>query len=254
MTAADVLLVERSGAVSTVTLNRPERRNAIDGALRTAIRETFAELDADDAIRVVILTGAGTAFCAGIDLADGAAAPDPARSRPVAEPLWRFTKPVVAAMNGPAVGGGLELALACDIRIAAERARFGLPEVRIGSLPGSGGTQRLPRIVGPGRAAAMILTGELIDAAAALASGLVTAVHPDDELAAAAADLAGRIAANAPLSLVAAKAALRAAEDLGLEAGRVVERDLWARLAATEDRAEGRAAFRERRPPRFTGR
>ena len=149
---ADVLLVERSGPVAIVTLNRPERRNAIDGALRTALSATFAELDADDAIRVVVLTG------------------------------------------------------------------------------------------------------ELIDAAAALASGLVTAVHPDGELAAAATDLAGRIAANAPLSLVAAKAALRAAEDLGLEAGSQVERDLWARLAATEDRAEGRAAFRERRPPRFTGR
>jgi E-phenylitaconyl-CoA hydratase len=249
----DSLLLTQDGAVATVVLNRPARRNAIDLAMRDRLREILAGLDADPAVRVVVLTGSGTAFCAGVDLTETASGPD-AGAKPVAEPLWSFRKPLIAAVNGPAVGGGLELALACDIRIAAASARFGLPEVRIGSLPGSGGTQRLPRIVGPGLAAWMILTGELVDAAKALRSGLVTEVVPDEALATAVADLAHRVAFNAPLSLVAAKEALRGAEELGFSAGQALERRLWSRLAATEDRAEGRAAFRERREPRFTGR
>ena len=249
---ADAVLVARHEAVATVTLNRPDRRNAIDQAMRDGLRSALDELDADAGVRVVVLTGAGRAFCAGVDLTEGA--PAPTLRPPVAAPLWAFRKPVIAAVNGPAVGGGLELALACDIRIAAASARFGLTEVRIGSLPGSGGTQLLPRIVGPGNAARMVLTGELVDAAEALWIGLVSEVVPDAELAAAAGTLAERIAQNAPLSLLAAKRALRAGSDLPFAEGQALERELWAELAASKDRAEGRAAFRERRPARFTGR
>jgi E-phenylitaconyl-CoA hydratase len=248
---AEVLITGRDAAVVTLTLNRPDRRNAIDQALRDALAAALAACDADPAVRAVVLTGAGTAFCAGVDLGEGTTVAD---RPPVAEPLWRFTKPIVAALNGPAVGGGLELALACDIRIAAQGARLGLTELKIGSLPGSGGTQLLPRVVGPGNAARMLLTGDLIETAEALRIGLVSEVVPPEELPAAAAALAARIAANAPLSLVAAKRALRTAAETGFSEGRAIERSLWAELAATEDRAEGRAAFRERRPPRFTGR
>jgi E-phenylitaconyl-CoA hydratase len=253
--SADVLLVERRGPVTTLTLNRPERRNAINHELRDALAAALHEADADPDARVVVLTGAGTAFCSGVDLSEGAAAADGSVTDrpPLAAPLWDFAKPVVAALNGTAVGGGLEIALACDIRICAAQARFGLTEAKIGSLPGSAGTQLLPRVVGPGNAAQMLLTGELIDAQRALSIGLVTEVVPDDELAAAAATLAERIASNAPLSLVAAKRAIRAALDLPFAQGQALERQLWAELAVTDDRAEGRQAFREKRPPRFVG-
>jgi E-phenylitaconyl-CoA hydratase len=251
--AAEAVLVSRRGAVATITLNRPDRRNAIDQAMRDGLAAALDALDADEAVRIVVLTGAGPAFCAGVDLAEGTPAGATARP-PVAAPLWAFRKPVLAAINGPAIGGGLELALACDIRIAATSAQLGLTEVRIGSLPGSGGTQLLPRLVGAGNAARMVLTGERIDAAEALRIGLVSAVVADEALAGAATAMADTIAENAPLSLVAAKQALRAALDLPFAEGQALERSLWAELAATEDRAEGRAAFRERRPPRFTGR
>jgi E-phenylitaconyl-CoA hydratase len=266
-----VLLVERRDAVATLILNRPDRRNAIDQAMRDALRATFDALDADRDVRIVVLTGAGPAFCAGVDLAEGPAtaagdgadvgasgSPGPGAGvtarPPVAAPLWSFRKPVIAAINGAAVGGGLELALAADLRIAAAEARMGLTEARIGSLPGSAGTQLLPRIVGPTVAARMLFSGELIDAAEALRVGLVSDVVAGDELAAAAAELADRVAASAPLSLLALKQALRAAMDLPFAEGQALERRLWAELAVTADRAEGRAAFREKRPPRFEGR
>ncbi len=250
----EVVRLARQGGVATLTLNRPERRNAIDQAMRDALAATLAELDGDGEVRVAVLTGAGPAFCAGVDLAEGPPRDGAAARPPVAQPLWAFRKPVVAAINGAAVGGGLELALACDIRIAASSARLGLTEVRIGSLPGSGGTQLLPRTIGPGAAARMLLTGELVDAAGALRLGLVSEVVMDRELAGAAAALAARIAEGAPLSLLAAKRALRAAADLPFAEGQALERRLWAELASTEDRAEGRAAFREKRTPRFSGR
>ena len=172
------------GAVACVTFNRPDKRNAIDDGMRTALADALAAWDADGAVRVVILTGAGTAFCAGVDLttpgnvAQGAAAPaNPIVARPrLTDPLDRFGKPVLAAINGVAVGGGLELALACDMRIAAATAKLGLPEVRLGSLAGSGGTQRLPHMIGRALAAQMLFTGEPITAERALAAGLVSEV------------------------------------------------------------------------------
>lgn len=168
-------------------------------------------------------------------------------------PLDAFSKPVIAALNGVAVGGGLELALACDIRIAATGARFGLTEAKIGSLPGSGGTQRLVGAVGRTFAAQMLFTGELVSAEQALAAGLVSELHAPDALMGRAFALAKTIAENAPLSLVAIKKALRAATDLPLAAGFELERALYGALTATQDREEGRKAFREKRKPSFQG-
>ncbi len=244
MVSAGAVEVEVAGGVGWVRLARPEKRNAITRAMRTELAEVFAALDADEAVRVAVLTGTGSAFCAGVDLTERAPA-DPAAPRLTA-PLDSFAKPAIAAVNGPAVGGGLELALACDVRVASATATFAVPEVRIGSLPGSGGVVRL-RAAAPAVAAWMVFTGEPIDAAEALRAGLVAEVVEPDALAGRVAALATAIAANAPLSLRAAKAVLRSGS---LDE----ERALWAELAATEDRAEGRAAFREKRPPRFRGR
>ena len=255
------LEITREGGVACLTLNRPDKRNAIDDATRDALAQAFAGFDADAAIRVVILTGAGTAFCAGVDLATPgnvpvhssmAASPIVTRARLTA-PLDAFNKPVIVALNGVAVGGGLELALACDIRIAATTARFGLPEVRIGSLPGSGGTQRLMGAVGRSLAAQMLFTGEPISAEQALAAGLVSELHAPDALMGRAFALARVIAENAPLSLIAIKKALRAATDLPLAAGFELERSLYGALTLTQDREEGRKAFREKRKPDFQG-
>jgi enoyl-CoA hydratase/carnithine racemase len=253
--------ITREAGVACLTLNRPDKRNAIDDAARAALTEAFAGFENDAAIRVVILTGAGTAFCAGVDLATPgnvpvhssiAASPIVTRARLTA-PLDAFNKPVIAALNGIAVGGGLELALACDLRIAATGARFGLTEVKIGSLPASGGTQRLVGAVGRTFAAQMLLTGELISAERALASGLVSELHAPDALMGRAFALAQVIAENAPLSLIAIKKALRAATDLPLAAGFELERSLYGALALTQDREEGRKAFREKRKPKFQG-
>jgi enoyl-CoA hydratase/carnithine racemase len=239
--------VSRRGGVAWVRLNRPEQRNAIDRAMRAALAEAFSELDLDDEIRIVVLTGEGPAFCAGVDLKEAPPAGGPFDVQRVSHPLDRFGKPVLAAVNGAAFGGGLELVLAADLRIAADTATFALPEVKIGSLPGSGGTQRLP----DGIAAKLLFTGDPIDAAEALRAGLVSDVVPAAELPGLAERIAGRVAENAPLSLRAAKLALRAAREQ--PAALTLERALWAFLSASSDRAEGRAAFREKRAPRFTG-
>jgi len=242
------------GMVARLTLNRPEKRNAIDPATRAALDETLRALDADDAVRVVVLTGAGTAFCAGADLASTAAdAPSPASRPRLVAPFETFAKPIIAAVNGIAVGGGLEIVLCCDIRIASTAARFGLPEVRIGSLPGSGGTQRLPLAVGTALAAQMILTGEPISAERALSAGLISELWEPERLLARAMEIAAVVAGNAPLSVKAAKRTLRAAIDQRIAEGLALERRLFDELAQTEDRAEGRRAFRERRPPQFRG-
>lgn len=251
-----VLLTERADGVAWVTLNRPAKRNALNMALRGALDHSLAELAADDGVRVVVVTGAGTAFCAGADLSDAPATtrhPMAEPGRPVAESLAAFTKPLIAAINGPAFGGGLELALACDLRVGARGAIFALPEVRIGSLPGSGGTQRLVRAIGPAVAARMLFSGEPLSAAEALRTGLISDLVEPDELPDFTGGLARRISGNAPLSLLAAKQCLAAAGQAQLPAGLELERALWTLLSTTEDRREGRAAFREHRAPRFTG-
>ena len=252
------LRVEREEGIAWLILDRPARRNAIDRATRVALAEATATIEADPGIRVVIVTGEGKAFCSGTDMKEP---PPQDPVHPLAEASTRITAaiediscPVIAAINGPAAGGGFELALAADIRVASTTATFALPEVRVGSLPGSGGTQRLFAAVPQAVAWKMLLTGLPIDAAEAHRIGLVSDVVEPGELRAAATAIALGIVEAAPLSVRAAKVAGRAAIEAGLPGRLALERSLWALLAMTDDRAEGRAAFREGRPPRYRGR
>ena len=252
------LVVEHHAGVAWLTINRPDHGNAIDRATRHALIDAAAVLEADPEVRVVVVTGASKTFCAGADLKE---LPPTTPAHPFVDPLPRITtflealtKPVIAAINGPAAGGGLEIALAADLRLASTTATFSLPEVRVGSLPGSGGTQRLFRAIPSAVAWKLLLTGQPIDAQEAHRVGLVSDIFAPDELRPAVEVVARTIAENAPLSIKAAKMAGRAALERGLEEGLVLERALWALLATTEDRAEGRAAFRAGRPPRFRGR
>lgn len=252
---------EASGGVAHVVLNRPSALNAIDPEGRAQLREAWQRIDDDDSIRVGILTGTGDrAFCAGVDLKK----PLPASVNPASEEIpltgqyllrgFPRSKPMICAINGLALGGGLELALACDIRIAASHAEFGLTEVRIGSIPGAGGTQLLPRTVGRSAAMYMGLTGDRVDVDWALRTGLISEAVPAEELMARAQQIASRIAANAPLSAQAVKRLMSEAPDLPLEAGLRSERLMFGLLRDSDDRAEGRKAFAERRPPEFHGR
>lgn len=252
--------VSGSGFVSIVTLDRAEARNALSLDMRDALEAALLAFDADPAKRAAVLIGAGDkAFCAGADLA----ATPPAGSGPAAQldrnnrSLVRdlnLTKPVIAAINGMALGGGLELALLCDIRIAAKNATFALPEVKIGSMPGSGGTQRLSRIVGLGRAMHLALSGDRVSAEEALQMGLVSQVVEPADLMATATQLAERIAENAPRSVQMTRKAIREGADLPLAQGLALERTLFTIIRDTQDRAEGRQAFREKRKPDFKGR
>jgi E-phenylitaconyl-CoA hydratase len=249
------IVCARDGAIGTITLSSPERRNALSQPMREQLRTAVRELDDDPTISVVVVTGAGSVFCSGSDLSDGAAATPSslARAKPVTAPFDDLTKPLIAAVNGPAVGGGFEIVLAADIRVAATSAWFSLPEVKIGSLPGSGGTQRLARALPPAIAALLLYTGDRLSAADAHRLGLISDLVEPDALLSTVHGIAGRVAANAPLSVRAVKAALQAAVEQPLAPGLALERALFVTLATTDDRAEGRAAFRERRPPRFKG-
>ena len=258
------------GAVATVTLDRPEALNALDLDALHLLRSHLENFRDDPQLRALVLTGAGErAFCTGADLRATRTSPVsyPAAmfgaKRPAAEQglyvrlidwndlqLW---KPVVAAVNGHCLGGGLELALQCDIRIAAEQATFGLPEVCVGSIPAAAGVYRLQKAIGSTRALQMALTGERVDAARALASGLVSEVLPAAALLPRAQEIAQRIAANAPLAVQAVKKLSRQAAHLGEAEAQELTELHWGALRDTQDRLEGRAAFAERRPPRFTG-
>ena len=256
------VLLETAGPVATVTLNRPEAMNAMDDAMRAEFVSLWQRLRADDAIRVVVITGAGPkAFSTGSDLKNTMPPDDSyARAAFTGAGDHAFTsqlqieKPVIAAINGYALAGGLEIALACDIRIASDNATFGLTEVRVGSIPGGGGTQRLPRIVGMTNALHMLLTADRIDSAEALRIGLVSRVVPAERLMPEAAAIAAKIAANAPLAVRAVKQLVHAGADLPLEAAIAAERMAWGVLRNTEDRIEGRVAFGEKRPPVYRGR
>lgn len=247
--------------VAVLRLDRPDAMNAIDPDLRRALREAWVEIGRDDRIRVTVLTGAGDrAFCVGSDLKK-TMPPDESFAeltfgRAESDHLlagMEMDKPIIAAINGHALGGGLEIALACDIRIASRNAQFGLPEVRVGSMPGAGGTQRLPRAVGVSMAMTLMLTGDRIDADEAYRIGLVSGLYDSADLMPAALALAGRIAGNAPLSVRAIKRVVRLSEGLTLEAGQALERLAFGTLRDTEDRIEGRKAFQEKRKPVFRG-
>ena len=250
------------GPVATITLNRPEALNSIDAAMREALLAACDQIRNDDAIRVVIFTGTGRAFCTGSDLKNTFAGEDSyaveafggAGDRSTADILDLIEKPIICAINGFALAGGLELTLACDIRIAAENAKFGLPEVAIGSIPGAGGTQRLPRTVGITNAMHMMLTGERIDADEALRIGLISRIVAADALMDAARAIALKIASNAPLAVRAVKHLVLTGADLPLKAGIRAERMAWGTLRTTHDRIEGRKAFAEKRTPVYRGR
>ena len=258
---------ETDGAVAIVTIDRPEVHNALDAETSDALVRAWLRLRDDDALRVAIVTGAGErAFCAGADLRGVG---DFYRSMSSAQRLRRseqtpglggitrnlaVDKPIVAAVNGYCLAGGLELALACDLRIASENATFGLPEVTRGIMPGAGGTQRLPRLVGPERALDLILTGRRIDAREAERIGLVSRVVPLESLRGEALAVAGAIAANAPLAVRAAKAAVWRGLDLPLEEGLRLEQLLAEPVRQSEDAQEGPRAFVEKRRPEFKGR
>jgi E-phenylitaconyl-CoA hydratase len=248
--------------VATLTLNRPEALNAIDPETRKELNQAWARIRDDDDIRVAILTGAGEkSFCTGSDLKktmppkEGFA--ELMFGRAESDHLlagMNTDKPLICAINGYAMGGGLELALACDIRIASQNAQFALSEVRIGSIPGAGGTQRLPRAIGISSAMLLLLTGDRMDAQEALRVGLVSKVVAPEDLLPTAQAIATRIATNAPLSVRAIKRLVYQGMDMPLEAGIDHERFAFGLLRDTEDRIEGRIAFQQKRPPQYKGR
>jgi enoyl-CoA hydratase/carnithine racemase len=246
--------VERRGAVGWITLNRPAAINAINDSMRQQLPSSLVELDGDDSVRVIVLRGAGErGFCAGADLKEkpAAAAATGAPARPGwIEEFDRIAKPMIAAIHGYCFGGGLEIALACDLRIASADAVFALPETGLGLIPGGGGTQRLPRLIGLGRSLDLLVTGERIDAAKALEWGLITRlVATRDALAAESAALAAHIAARPPLATRDVKQAVRKGLELGLHAGLALERALFSELLLGDERREAVAAFREKRAP-----
>jgi enoyl-CoA hydratase/carnithine racemase len=245
-----------SDGVAWMTLDRPDKLNALNQAMRGRIAELAAEANRREDIRVVVFSGEGRAFCVGQDLTERAVpnAESGHQEPDFLDAVWRLQKPTLAALHGYVLGRGLLLALACDIRIAAEDAALGLPEVQLGMLPGGGGTQRLPRLIGMGRAMELVLTGDRIGADTACAWGVVNRVVPPDRLSDEVGRLARRIAANAPLAVQNAKAAIRMALDVPLAYGIVMEQSLQRVLRNTLDWKEGTSAFRERRPPRFQGR
>ncbi len=256
----ETIRVEIGERVATITVDRPEKRNALNGQVRRELMAALDALEADDAVRVVVITGSGDkAFIAGADIGEFAER-TPLEQRAAMEGRRVFTaiadfpKPVIASINGYCLGGGCELALACDVRIAARRAKLGQPEVNLGILPGGGGTQRLPRLVGLGRAMRLILTGELIGAEEAERIGLVDILVDDDDLADRTAELAGSMAKHSPVALKLIKEAVRASAEMPLSAGLEYERELFVTAFASEDRAEGIAAFLEKRAPEFRGR
>jgi enoyl-CoA hydratase len=252
--------VETSERVATVTIDRPEKRNALNAAVRHDLVQAFDALADDPDVRVVVLTGAGErAFVAGADIAEFAErTPLEQRAamggRRVFEVIAACPKPTIASINGFALGGGCELALACDLRIASRSARLGQPEVNLGLLPGGGGTQRLPRLVGTGRALRLILTGEIIGADEAERIGLVDEVVDDEQLRERTRTLARSVARHSPVALRLIKEAVRAAAELPLSAGLALERELFVTAFTSDDRTEGVTAFLEKRTPEFKGR
>ncbi len=256
----ETLRIEHDGAVAVVTVDRPEKRNALSAQVRA---ELIAALDAfrdDESIRVLVVTGAGEkAFVAGADIAEFAQrTPLEQRAamtgRRVFDEIAAYPKPVIAMINGFCLGGGCELALACDVRVAADTAKLGQPEINLGIIPGGGGTQRLPRVVGMGQAMRLVLSGELIDAAEALRIGLIDVVHPAADLRQKTMDFARAMATRSPVALRMAKSAVRAAAEMPLAAGLAYETEAFVTCFASDDKRYGVAAFLEKRPPEFTGR
>ena len=253
------ILYQLDGPIARITINRPERLNAVDNQTSRELHAAFLDFKRNDALRVAILTGAGQrAFSAGADLrahqegGEGPWAGDiPFGGITKIEPIY---KPIIAAVNGYALGGGLELVLCCDLRLASPNARFGAPEVTIGSIPGAGGTQRLPRAIPAAIATEMVLTGQPIDAETALRLGLINRIVPQEDLLDAAGALAATVAKLPPLAVRAGKEVILRGLEMPLAQGLALEDHFYNRLDQTEDSIEGIRAFVEKRPPEFKGR
>lgn len=252
------LIVARHERVLLLTLNRPQARNALNNALLEQIASELEKAARDAEISACVIFGNDRFFAAGADLNEMAANDMPATLNDIRPCLWAridaFNKPLIAAVNGYALGAGCELVLLCDTVVAGDNARFGLPEITLGIMPGAGGTQRLIRSVGKALASRMVLTGEAIDVQQARQAGLVSDVYPAGLTLEYALKLAKNIARHSPLALQAAKQALRQSQEVGLHAGLQQERQLFTLLSATEDRQEGINAFLQKRQPEFKGR
>lgn len=256
---SEKILVQTTGPVAVIIINRPEVHNAMDRDTWQLLKKTLNDVDEDDSIRAVIITGAGEkAFAAGADL-------NSLRERSVLETvkaenskaamtLEMLSKPTIAAINGYCFGGGLEIALACDIRIASEKARLGQTEINVGIIPGAGGTQRLRNLVGLGKAMEMILTGETVTAEEAYRIGLVNKVAPADQLLKEARKIAVTIAAKSPIAVQLARKSIRNGQDMTMEKGLLLESLYQAVCFSTEDHLEGIDAFLEKRAPKYKGR
>ncbi len=257
---ADTVLREDEGRVAVLTIHRPDKLNALSQQVRDDMLGHLAAIETDDSIGAVVITGAGEkSFVAGADISefDGRSPMDQRhamRSPRIFDVMAEFPKPVIAMINGFCLGGGCEMAMSCDLRVASEKARFGQPEINLGLIPGGGGTQRLPRLVGTGQAMRLILTGDMIGAAEAKEIGLADRVFAHDELRAKTLELAAKIASKSPITLKVAKQAVRASEQLPLADGISYERDLFCLCFSTEDMAEGVKAFLGKRPAEWKGR
>jgi enoyl-CoA hydratase len=255
------LLYEKAGGIATVTINRPESLNALNSQVYTELYEVFGEIEKDDEVRVVILTGSGErAFVAGSDITE--MAPKSSQeivgfveiARQASDRIYYLSKPVIAAINGYALGGGCELTMCCDLRIASEKARFGQPEVNVGVIPGAGGTQRLSRLIGMTRAKELIYTGDMIDAATALSYGLVNKVVPVEDLQKEARALAEKLLTRSGAILAMAKAAVTGGASMSLPDALNYEAQCFSLCFATEDQKEGMKAFMEKRKAEFKNR
>ena len=259
MVSFTTLVLQVEAGVGILTVNRPDKRNALNATVRAELVRALDQLRIDEGVRVVVTTGAGDkAFIAGADIGEFAErTPIEQRAvmseRAIFDEIAAFPKPIIAMINGFALGGGCEVALACDVRVAARSARLGQPEIKLGIIPGGGGTQRLPRLVGLGQTMRLVLTGELIEAEEAARIGLVDMMVEDAELRTRTMEIARAMAAHSPLALRLAKQAVRASQEMPLSAGIAYEKELFITAFGSNDKAEGIAAFLEKRPPGFTG-
>ena len=255
----EYLKLDVADRIATLTVNRPDKLNALNDATIEELGRAIDEVRSRDDIGGLIVTGAGRAFIAGADISE-LASKSAAEARALSEKGQKIfrkfetsPKPVIAAVNGFALGGGCELALACHIRIASDKAKFGQPEVKLGTLPGYGGTQRLPRLIGKGRAIQLTLTAEMVDATEAHRLGLANKVVPGDELIGAATEMMKQILANGPRAIASSIEAIDKGLDMPIDEGLALETDYFGQLAGTEDMKEGTKAFLEKRPPVFKG-